>query len=225
MSEFKEIWNKLSGIDVTDRIKQKGGFNYLPWAWAWGVLMEHYPDAEYSFKNPVFYNDGTCEVWAKVTIGSCKRAMWLPVMNFKNVSIKDPSSKDISDTRMRCLVKCIAMFGLGHYIYAAEELPELRGQTTGELLNFDVINQACKFFQKSIDEDKENYLEMQDLEKNLNRKNNDYMIEVYNQFGKMKCEGHPRKRQYKNILADILKIPLDGDGNPLPVSEPEEATV
>jgi hypothetical protein len=24
---------------------------------------------------------------------------------------------------MRCLVKCIAMFGLGHYIYAGEDLP------------------------------------------------------------------------------------------------------
>jgi len=24
---------------------------------------------------------------------------------------------------MRCLVKCIAMFGLGHYVYAGEDLP------------------------------------------------------------------------------------------------------
>ena len=32
--------------------------------------------------------------------------------------------RKISDTRMRCLVKCAAMFGLAHYIYAGEDLPQ-----------------------------------------------------------------------------------------------------
>ena len=219
MSEFKQIWNKLSGIAVSDRIRKKGELNYLPWSWAWGELMEHFPDAKYKFKAPVSYEDGSCEVWVTLTIGDCKRTMWLPVMNFKGVSIQNPSSKDISNARMRCLVKCIAMFGLGHYIYAAEELPELRGQTTGELLDYEVINKACNFFKNSIDEDKENYMEMQDLAHNLNQKNADYMIEVFNEFGKLKCDGHPRKRQYKNIIADVLKMTLDVDGKPLPEIE------
>ena len=30
---------------------------------------------------------------------------------------------------MRCLVKCLAMFGLGHYIYAGEDLPSADEET------------------------------------------------------------------------------------------------
>ena len=49
--------------------------------------------------------------------------MWLPVMDYKNQAIANPTARQISDTKMRCLVKCISMFGLGHYIYAGEDLP------------------------------------------------------------------------------------------------------
>ena len=50
--------------------------------------------------------------------------MWLPVMDNRNKSIVNPTTRDISDARMRCLVKAIAMHGLGIYIYAGEDLPE-----------------------------------------------------------------------------------------------------
>ena len=49
--------------------------------------------------------------------------MWLPVMDYKNKAIASPDTRAVSDTRMRCLTKCLAMFGLGHYIYAGEDLP------------------------------------------------------------------------------------------------------
>ena len=49
--------------------------------------------------------------------------MWLPVMDNRNNAISNPTSRQISDAKMRCLVKCIAMFGLGHYIFAGEDLP------------------------------------------------------------------------------------------------------
>ncbi len=49
--------------------------------------------------------------------------MWLPVLDFKNKPIANPNAFDINTARMRCLVKCLAMFGLGHYIYAGEILP------------------------------------------------------------------------------------------------------
>jgi len=50
--------------------------------------------------------------------------MWLPVMDNRNNPIKNPNSRQVSDTTMRCLVKCLALFGLGHYIYAGEDLPD-----------------------------------------------------------------------------------------------------
>ena len=128
MSFSGDVWIKLASIDVSKKVKKKGGFSYLSWAWAWGVLMENYPDSSYSFKEPVFMSDGSCEVWVDVTIclgeNSLTRTMWLPALDFRNKAIKNPSAMDINTARMRCLTKCLAMFGLGHYIYAGEDLPD-----------------------------------------------------------------------------------------------------
>lgn len=97
---------------------------YLSWAWAWGTLMEHYPFATYTFDEEATSSNGTVMTNCTLTIGNLQRSMFLPVMDYKNNSIANPTSRQVSDTRMRCLVKCMAMFGLGHYIYAGEELPD-----------------------------------------------------------------------------------------------------
>lgn len=126
MEIAKEVWQTLSAINVNDKVQEKNGLKFLSWAWAWGVLMEHYPGSEYEFDEPVTLPDGSVEVWCTVTVvGSSRlsRRMWLPVMDFRNKSIIAPNSRDINDTRMRCLTKCLAMFGLGHYIYAGEDIP------------------------------------------------------------------------------------------------------
>jgi len=44
----------------------------------------------------------------------------------------NPDARQISDAKMRCLVKCIAMFGLGHYIYAGEDIPSADKEKTSE---------------------------------------------------------------------------------------------
>ena len=49
--------------------------------------------------------------------------MWLPVMDYKNKAVVNPDARQLNDSMMRCLVKCLAMYGLGHYIYAGEDLP------------------------------------------------------------------------------------------------------
>jgi hypothetical protein len=120
---YAEVWTTLSKIDVSKHVEKKQGLSYLSWAWAWGVLMQHYPQAEYSFANSEVHSDGTLTVHCDVMIGQCHRMMWLPVMDHRNNAIKNPDARKISDTKMRCLVKCLAMFGLGHYIYAGEDLP------------------------------------------------------------------------------------------------------
>ena len=141
----KEIWETLSKIDVSDHIEKKGGLSYLSWAWAWGVLKEHYPEAEYKFRewpahpesrssstvDYMSYPDGTASVHCIVSIPSgpvhairdISASMWLPVMDYKNRAIPNPDARAVSDSKMRCLVKCIAMLGLGHYIYAGEDIP------------------------------------------------------------------------------------------------------
>lgn len=45
-------------------------------------------------------------------------------MDNRSNSVAEPSSTDVNNAKMRCLVKCLAMFGLGHYIYAGEDLPQ-----------------------------------------------------------------------------------------------------
>lgn len=91
-------------------------------------------------------------VFTEVTIDSVTREMWLFVMNGANKAlfeydytykVKDwneskkqcktvmqdktvekASMFDVNKTIMRCLVKNIAMFGLGLYVYSGEDLPE-----------------------------------------------------------------------------------------------------
>lgn len=138
----KEVWETLSKINVSEHTEEKMGLTYLSWAWAWGVLKDNYPSATYSFGEWEYvtesngktiidyrvYPDGTGSVECEVSIGDVSAKMWLPVMDNRNKPVVSPSSRAVSDAKMRCLVKAIAILGLGHYIYAGEDLPG----TTGE---------------------------------------------------------------------------------------------
>ena len=128
------IWNTLSTIDCSDHIEKKGQFSYLAWTWAWAKVKEVYPLAHYHLEEDTVYPDGTMEVRVTVVIPyspidddgkyhTSSHTMWLPVLDFKNKPIPNPNAFDINTARMRCLVKCLAMFGLGHYIYAGESTP------------------------------------------------------------------------------------------------------
>ena len=121
---FQHIWSTLSQVNVEEYKKELNGLSYLSWARAWGVLMDHFPEATYSFAENEVHLNGTVTVHCSVTIGDNTRTMWLPVMTgFKHVAKADPDARDIGDAKMRCLTKCLGMFGLGHYIYAGEDLP------------------------------------------------------------------------------------------------------
>ena len=132
----KQIWNELSKINANEYKEKKGKFDYLSWADAWQLLMDKYPDATYEFKTWDYYSgdlkstrdvqiyaDGTAAVECSITIGKMTRSMWLPVLNYNNQPIVKPNSMNINTAKMRCLVKCMAMFGLGIYIFAGEDLP------------------------------------------------------------------------------------------------------
>ena len=122
-----QIWQTLASIDLSGQTEKKGKLTYLSWTWAWGSLMNHYPDTAYEFSDRTF-SDGSMEITCVVTITegdqSVTRSMWLAVMDNRNDSILSPDSTDINKSKMRCLTKCIGMFGLGHYIYAGEDLPD-----------------------------------------------------------------------------------------------------
>ena len=120
---LQTVWETLSKVDCSEHTESKGGLTYLSWAWCWGLLVEKFPFAQYEFADNETHADGSMTVHCTVIIGACRRSMWLPVMDHRNRALVNPDSRSISDAKMRCLTKCIAMFGLGHYIYAGEDLP------------------------------------------------------------------------------------------------------
>ena len=99
---YASVWQTLSAIDCSEKAEKKNGLTYLSWAWAWGILMEHYPEATYQFLNEEWDSEGRATVWCKVAIGELERLMWLPVMDYKNKAIVKPDTRAVSDTRMRC---------------------------------------------------------------------------------------------------------------------------
>lgn len=127
-----EVWKRLSYIDVNKHTEKKGKFTYLSWCWAWTTLQENYPASNYECL-PTEYHEGesgkTATVWIDLTVSGDKyditRRMWLPVLNYQNKPVVNPDAMDIQNARMRCLVKAMAMFGLGSYIYSGEDLPNV----------------------------------------------------------------------------------------------------
>lgn len=142
----ENFFTKLNAIDVSNYTSDKAGLTYLTWSSAWSELKKLYPDATYNIKKfennlPYVYDENTgYMVFTDVTIDGLTHEMWLPVMNgsnkamkskpyqyktkYANKSVEAATMFDINKTIMRCLVKNLAMFGLGLYIYAGEDLPE-----------------------------------------------------------------------------------------------------
>lgn len=120
---------ELYKIDVSGKTEKKGNLTYLSWCWAWSEFKKVYPDANYEVKKfegiPYVHDPDTgYMVYTSVTAGGMTYEMWLPVMDTRNKAMKTADMFDINKTIMRCLTKNLAMFGLGLYIYAGEDLPE-----------------------------------------------------------------------------------------------------
>ena len=128
-TEITSTWEKLTKIDVNEHIKKKGTLTYLRWAWAWGKLKDACPTA--SFEKHFFDGlpyaidpQGFAYVQVSVTVENQTVTEVYAIPDHKNSSIKNPNSFEVNTALQRCLTKAIAYHGLGHYIYAGEDLPE-----------------------------------------------------------------------------------------------------
>lgn len=156
--EKSNTWAVLSAIDCSNHTETRDSgdgkkLTYLSWAWAWGIVREHYPETSYTVREwdgkPYLFDEVLgYMVETSVTIAGEKISMRLPVMDGKNKAMKsqaweystksgkktvEPATmRDINDAIMRCLTKNLAMFGLGHYIYAGEDLPEVTRESKKE---------------------------------------------------------------------------------------------
>ena len=130
MSNTKQnTFMKLFKTDVSEYVKKKGNFNYLSWAYAvqelkracptarWGVTKAE--DGSPFFKTSCGY---FVEVWVDVEGVSLSQVH--PVLDNRNNAIENPNAFQINTSLQRALAKCIALHGLGLYIFAGEDLPE-----------------------------------------------------------------------------------------------------
>lgn len=122
--------NQLLQLNVNDYTQKKGKLTYLSWSFAWREFLKVYPEATYKIRRKEngetwFGNDKIgYMVYTEVTAGGITHEMFLPVMDYRNKSMLEPTTFDINKAIMRCLTKNLAIFGLGLYIYAGEDLPE-----------------------------------------------------------------------------------------------------
>lgn len=131
----KNYFETLNDINVGDKTESKGNLTYLSWCFAWGEVKKRFPEATYTIYEretqfgPVnYFTDGrTCWVKTGVTINGIEHIEELYVMNFRNDSIPldQVTSKDVNKAIQRSITKAIARHGLGLYIYAGEDLPEV----------------------------------------------------------------------------------------------------
>jgi hypothetical protein len=129
------VWETLSNIDVNEHTESKNGLTYLSWAWAWGIVKKNFPKATFT-KNLYSSANNDCTlpymidpagyafVSVTVNIEDESQTEVLPVLNHANKAVSSPDSFQVNTALQRCLAKCCAMHGLGHYIYAGEDLPE-----------------------------------------------------------------------------------------------------
>lgn len=142
----KNLFEQLYDVDVRDRMYQKQGLSYIPWATAWSEVAKVFPNATYEIVKfgeaqlPYTESDLGIMVFTRVTIEGVTREMCLPVMDGSNKAMKSVEYSyktksgektvsaatmfDINKTIMRCLAKNLAMFGLGLHLWTKEEAPE-----------------------------------------------------------------------------------------------------
>lgn len=151
------MFKALYSLNLNDKLEMRNNLSYLSWANAWAEFKAAYPSATYRIvKNPAtnlpYFSDPNIGimVYTEVTVDGLTHEMWLPVMNTANKAMKEApytyqvwdynqrtyvekkveaaTMFDVNKTIMRCLVKNLAMFGLGLYVYAGEDIPATEDQ-------------------------------------------------------------------------------------------------
>lgn len=128
-------YNEIRSINVNEHTEKKGKFTYLSWAWAVDQLLQLDPSATWQYNKPESFPDGTMMVFCSVTAFGKTMTSMLPVLNHVNKPISNPSAMDVNTAMQRCLVKAIALHGLGLYIYAGEDIPEEPEVDLTEIMN------------------------------------------------------------------------------------------
>ena len=117
----------LNAVNVAGNLEKKGGFSYLRWPYAIAELRTRHPDAKWQVMRfnglPFLKTECGYFVEVEVTVNGINLSQIHPVLNHQNKPILSPTAFDINTSIQRCLVKAIALHGLGLFVYAGEDLP------------------------------------------------------------------------------------------------------
>lgn len=125
IKDTRSVFEILSNQDISKFVKSVNFRNgsslkYLPWASAWGIVKNNFPDANYTvYENDMgwdyFTDTRYCWVKVGVTINGLEHIVKRPVYNQRNEAIpySDVNMGDINKAHMRALCKACAMHGLG----------------------------------------------------------------------------------------------------------------
>lgn len=128
----KELFKSMYMLDLTGKVeKDYKGLNYISWANAYKLAMEQDPNFTFEVLEdadgfPLFSRGGCHMVKTSVTMFGETKKMFLPVMDNRHNAVAEPNTRQISDSIMRCLVKNIALFGIGLSLYTGEDLEQFK---------------------------------------------------------------------------------------------------
>ncbi|MFK4363334.1 hypothetical protein ABH963_000088 [Bacillus sp. RC55] len=134
-TEEINYFKQMFAVNVNDKLDQKNGLSYLSWAWAWAEtkkidprakqVVHYFPyEGNHDVKVPYLKTPNGFFVQVSVTIHGHTETEMLPVLDHRNKPIANPNAFEINKNQKRCLVKAIALHGLGLYVYAGEDIPE-----------------------------------------------------------------------------------------------------
>jgi len=123
MNYFEE----LAKVDCSSHVEKKGKFSYLSWPFAVSELKRKHPKATWEvikFEGaPYCKTEAGCFVEVCVDVDGVKLSQIHPVLDSRNQTVLKPNAFQVNTSIQRCLVKAIALHGLGLNIYAGEDLP------------------------------------------------------------------------------------------------------
>ena len=128
-AKVKNTFSELVKVDCSQHIEHKNGFSYLSWPFAVKELRKHCPDATWEVKRnesgePFFATRCGFFVEVAVTVDGITLSQIHPVLDHANRPVTQPNAFHINTSIQRCLVKAIALHGLGLSIYGGEDVPK-----------------------------------------------------------------------------------------------------
>lgn len=208
----------LNEINCSKNVEKKGQFSYLSWPFAVAELGKAHPDATWEVKKFPLPDHPHCAapymqtplgyfVEVEVDIGGVLKSQIHPVLDHRNKPVSNPDTFQVNTAIQRCLVKAIALHGLGLYIYAGEDLPEPSSETQGketmdtDPIDFNKVNAAIPYLKKMIDTDdiEKSHVKIKEAWSKLS---NDERMKVNEGLGDKAPDSN---RMYKTLLKDYLQ--------------------